>query len=97
MSRKKINPRRKPATQADVEKAKADAVEQSVTYAWAIMFTALRDKFGWGGVRLRRLWDRVNSLSESVSEGYIKVDDLVRTLRDEAGIVLKGDGETSGE
>ena len=88
-SKKKVNPRRIPATQADVDRAKREAVSQSVTYAWAIMFTALRDKFGWGGVRLRRLWDAINGLSDSIGQGYIKADDLVKTLRDEAGIVLK--------
>lgn len=87
--KKKVNPRKKPATQADVEKAKREAVSQSVTYAWAIMFTALRDKFGWGGVRLRRLWDAVNSLSDGIGQGYIDTEDLVETLRDEAGIILE--------
>lgn len=85
----RINPRRKPATQADVKKAKRDAIEQAVIYAWAIMFTALRDKFGWGGIRLRRLWDAVNGLSDGIGQGYIKAEDLIKTLKDEAGITLE--------
>lgn len=89
MSKKKINPRRRPATQADVNRAKNDAASQSITYAWAIMFTSLRDKFGFGGIRLRRLWDAVNDLSDSIARGYVKVDDLVEALRDEAGITLE--------
>lgn len=45
---KRVNPRRRPATQADVEKAKRDAQTEAVCMAWAIIFTALRDKEGWG-------------------------------------------------
>ena len=30
-----------------IEKSKTEAVGDAVEYAWAIMFTALRDKFGW--------------------------------------------------
>lgn len=86
---KKVNPRRRPATQADVDKAKAQAVQESVKFAWAIMFSAMRDEFGWGGVRLRRLWDRVNYISDSVEKGYVKVGDLIKALHDEAGIVLE--------
>lgn len=89
MSRKKINPRRKPATQADVEKAKADAVEQSVTYAWAIMFRAIRDEFGFGKIRLRRLWDKVNYISDSIEKGYININDVIKSLKDEDEIVLE--------
>ena len=44
MPKKKANPRRKPATQADVAKAKAQAQEQAVRLAWSIFFTVLRDK-----------------------------------------------------
>ena len=65
---KKVNPRRRPATQADVLKAKE----------------------GYGTKRLRRLWDEVNYLSESVSSGRVNIRDLAETLRDDAGITLAG-------
>lgn len=85
---KRVNPRRRPATQADVAKAKRDAQTEAVCMAWAIIFTALRDKDGWGKTRLRRLWDEVEYLSESINAGYVDVRDLIKTLEDEAGILL---------
>lgn len=85
---KRVNPHRKPATKADVEKAKREAENNAVDYAFAIMFSALRDKEGWGKVRLARLWREVNYLSDSVAKGYISINDLMTALEEEAGITL---------
>ena len=43
----KTNPRRRPATQADVERAKKNAQGEAISLAMTIMFTAL---LGQGGV-----------------------------------------------
>lgn len=93
MSKKRVNPRRRPVSAADVEKAKRSATQQAVEVAWAIMFTALRDKEGWGKVRLRRLWNEVEYLSESIRDGYVSAKDLMQALEDEAGIFLQGGKE----
>ena len=86
--RKRVNKRRKPATKADVEKAKREAENNAVDSAFAIMFSALRDKEGWGKVRLARLWREVNYLSDSVARGYVSINDLMTALEEEAGITL---------
>lgn len=93
MSKKRVNPRRRPVSAADVEKAKRNATREAVEVAWAIMFTALRDKEGWGKVRLRRLWNEVEYLSESIRDGYVSAKDLMQALEDEAGIFLRGGKE----
>ena len=54
----------------------------AITSAWAILFTALRDKEGFGYVRLRRVWDEVNYISDSIDKGYIDIDDLVNELKE---------------
>lgn len=74
--------------QADVNRAEKAARKDAVDYAFAIMFTVLRDKFDFDLDQLIRLWRCVNDLSDSISKGYVKVQDLLRTLDDEAGIVL---------
>lgn len=68
-------------------------MDEAVSYAWAIMFTVMRDKFGFGAVRLKRMWDEVNNLSDAISEGYVSVADLMETLESEAGITLTGGKE----
>lgn len=89
MTKKKTNPNKKPATMADVKKAKKMAQAEAVTIAIAIIFTVMRDKEGWGVKRLQRLWGEVNDLSDSVAQGYVKISDLLAVLEEEAGIILK--------
>lgn len=86
---KKVNPRRRPATQADVERAKKKAMEQSCKYAWAIMFTVLMDKENATPEILQRVWSEVDSLSEEVAEGRVSIADLIYTLKEESGIYLE--------
>lgn len=86
--KKKVNPRRRPATQADVEKAKRQAQTHAINMVWAVKNTALRDKEGFGYTRLRRVWDEVNYISDSIDKGYVKLDDLVNELA-EYGITLE--------
>lgn len=88
MKKKKVNPRRIPATKADVEKAKRQTQDIAITSAWAIFFSVLRDKEGFGYKRLRRVWDGVNYLSDSIGKGYVDIDDLVNELK-EYGITLE--------
>lgn len=86
---KKVNPRRRPATQADVARAKKEAMEQSCKYAWAIMFTVLVDKENATPEILQRVWAEVNSLADEVAEGRVSIADLICTLKEESGIILK--------
>ena len=86
--KRKVNPRRRPATEADVRKAKDAAVSVAIDAAWAIFFTVLRDKEGMENDQLRRIWDYVNDLSDSIAQGYVSVADLMKTLRGEAGLTI---------
>ena len=87
MSRK-TNPRRRPATMADVERAKQDAQAEAISYAMTIFFTVLCDKHRATDAELRQFWDEVNYLSESVARGYVSLADLRHTLRIERGIEI---------
>ena len=76
----------------DVNRAKAQARDEAIALVWAIMFTALRDKFGFGPVRLRRVWEACEYISDSIVRGYVKPKQLINELRD-AGIDLIDGGE----
>lgn len=84
MKRKKTNPRKQIATKADVNKAK----EKAITYAMLVFLFVMYDKEGWGRKRLRRVWDEVNDLSDSISKGYVSLKDIQITLEKEAGIII---------
>jgi hypothetical protein len=79
----------RPASVADVLKAKKDAQDRAINITWAIFFSVMRDKEGWGRTRLARLWSEIEDLSDSITKGYVSVNDLMNTLRDEIGINLK--------
>lgn len=87
--KKKVNPNKKPVTQADLKKAKNEAVSEAIETAWAIFFTALRDKEGFTTEDLQRLWGEVNDLSDSIVQGYVNVADLKNVLKQEEGLVFK--------
>ena len=60
MARKKINPRRRPATAADVKRAKDNAIGEATRLAIAIFLTVIVDKFNEGRVSVADLVDVLN-------------------------------------
>lgn len=88
MKKQRVNPNRRPATVADVQRAKRGAQDEAIKMTWSIFFTVMRDKEGYGVKRLQRLWGEVNELSDSIAKGYVNVTDLRKALMEEAGINL---------
>lgn len=89
MSKKTTNPRRLPVNQADLRKAKNNAISEAVKAAYAIIFTVLRDKEDFTTAQLDKVWREINELSDSIVKGYVKLGDLLLVLKEEAGIVIK--------
>lgn len=86
--KKKVNPRRRPATEADVKRAKASASDEAVKLAIAIFLTVLCDDFNFDKDQLQLAWERMDKLSESIKEHRVSAWDLVEVLREEYGIDL---------
>ena len=78
----KTNPRKRPASQADVNRAWEQGVNDGVTNATTIILTVLVDKFN-GADYIRDVWREVQKLSEEVGERRVSVTDLRRTLLEE--------------
>jgi hypothetical protein len=88
MKKKRTNPNRVPVTKADLNRAKKEATDESVGFAWAIFFSVMRDKEGYSRDDLQRLWGEVESLCDSITKGYVNIADLMNTLKEEDGIRL---------
>lgn len=86
MKKKRTNPMKIPATQADVDRALERGVRDGVRSASAIFLTVLCDKFS-GGDYVADVWAEINKLSEEVMEHRVSLKDLERVLEDEYGIV----------
>lgn len=76
---------------ADVRRETEKAKDRAIQYAMAVFLLTMYDKEGWGRKRLRRVWDNVNDLSDSIANGYVSIFDLTKALEDEAGIILLDD------
>lgn len=87
MSKKKVNPRRKPLTHADVKRAKQDAEGRALELAMAVFLTVLVDKFN-GAEYIQDVWKEVNKLSEEIAEGRVSLGDLKHVLSSEYNIIV---------
>ena len=86
---KKTNPRRKPCSVADLNRAKDKATREAAHLAMAIFLMVLKDDFDFTLEQVQHAWDRLDKLSEEVAEHRINASDLILTLRDEYGIDLR--------
>lgn len=83
--KKKPNPRRVPMTN---EERLRQEHARALTAAWSIFFTVLLDKEGYDLMRIKRVWQECEYLSESISAGRVNIADLRRVLIEEYGINL---------
>ena len=82
----KVNPRRRPATMADVNRAVERATNDALAASAAIFLTVLCDKESADAEIIQRVWQEMQELSQSIIDGYVSVADLKDTLRKEYGV-----------
>ena len=70
----------------EAEEARQLAAEQAFQRHWAISMRVLRDRFGWGGQRLRKLWDACLDYLKDMDGGLITAEEMLETLENEDGI-----------
>ena len=82
----KVNPRRRPATMADVNRAVEQATNDALAASAAIFLTVLCDKESADAEIIQRVWQEMQELSQSIIDGYVSVADLKDTLHKEYGV-----------
>lgn len=85
---KRTNPHKRPASQADVERARAQGRQQGVIDSAVIILTVLRDKEGFEIEDLKRLWSEIGDLSDSIVGGYATISDMKDVLKQEIGVLI---------
>lgn len=85
---KKVNPRRRPCSEADLNRAKNKAVEDAIQFVKTIFFTVLLDKYGWNKEQLAEFRDRYVGLSDEIEESRISYADLRQVLKAEYEIIV---------
>ncbi len=82
---KKKNPCRQ-LRESDIRRIKKEAADEAIRYATVIFLSVMRDNEGYGVKRLKRVYEGIEYLADSVSRGYVKLADLEKALKDEANI-----------
>lgn len=86
MRAKKPNPRKVPATQADVDKARKEGQTQGLDLAMTIFFTAALDKGFLKREQVPAFWDAALYVSGSIIDGYVNIFEEKKMLTEEYGI-----------
>ena len=74
--------------QSDVKRIKEEATNEGLKGALILIFTVMRDKEGYGIKRLKRLFNEITDLADSLKHGYVKMEDLEKVLFEEANITF---------
>ena len=82
MSNHKTNPRRIPATGADVKKAFHDGIGLGVNYAIKICLYILLDKHGAPPEKVQQLADEMEWLARHINDNKISWNDVDKVLKE---------------
>lgn len=77
---------------ATVEKAcmqtAKEAAEEAYKRQFAVMMRVMRDRFGFGRKRLRRLWNDCLEYIHDIDEGLLSTEEMLKCLKNQDGIVI---------
>lgn len=79
---------RQAVEKATLQMAK-EATEEAYTRQFAVMMRVMRDRFGFGKKRLRRLWDACLEYIHDIDEGLLNTEEMLACLKNEDGIVIR--------
>lgn len=86
MSREKLNPNRRPRTEADVRRARTEGFNAGMKGALVIMLFVLADKYGASAEQIQEFNRKFKYQAEVINENRASADDMVRVLMEEYGI-----------
>ena len=86
--KKKTNPRNRPVTMADVNRAKNEARAEALRRILYLILYILIDKHDASRNDIKQFAEEINYYCDSVREGRISWKDIERVVRDEYDIEL---------
>ena len=91
--RKKLNKETIQLTRKDYETLKGAERMNAANIINLIPLIILRDKFGFGKIRLERYLGYYQEAVESLNEGYLDLKDVERVMLEEVKIAFYEDGD----
>ena len=89
MAKVRVNPKRIPRTQADVDKAYDKGLTDGMICGLTVMLYVLHDKFGATDEQLKEFSDAFNYVIDSMQRGYVTETDLRVVVKEEYGTIIK--------
>ncbi|MDY3902434.1 hypothetical protein [Peptoniphilus sp.] len=65
------------------------AIDMASKWSMYAPMMVLRDFFGFGGQRLKRFYENLIEMYDSIDKDYLDLKDISETLKEEAGIDLE--------
>lgn len=85
----KLNPNRQVTmTYRELQKIQRDATIQAVRIGQLFPLMILRDKYGFAHKRLPEFQQHYHEMWDAYNKGYVDLEDMARTLQDEAGVLV---------
>lgn len=82
--KRRVNPRRRVMTQAEVNRAKKDVLRYANISSLIIAMMAAHDTFGFGPIRLSRLMERMIELYRDYDQDLFTLEEARQWLMDYA-------------
>ena len=89
MAAKKTNPKRLPATQYDVERARKEGRYEGFNGLMALFLWVRAEDFGDEDMDLHRLRDRIMFYAEEMNAGRLRLYDILSALKEEHAITME--------
>lgn len=64
------------------------AIREATNYSLAVPIMVLRDEFGFGEKRIDKFMTAYMELYNSISEGYLDLKDIIKTINEETGVKI---------
>lgn len=84
----KINPRRQPRTQADIDRAAKEAMNDAVQTQVALACLAVKDVFDPSEEQFRAFVEKYHIHAKAISDGDTKYLDYIQAMEDDYGLTL---------
>lgn len=88
MSSKKPNPRKRPATQADINRAKNEATTEAMRRMLYLMLYILIDKHQAPREDIKQFAEEFNYYADSIKQGYITWKDIEHVVKEEYEVCI---------
>ena len=84
----KINPRKIPKSQADVDRAEQNGRDLGLEFALNLVLYVLKDKHNAPNEDILQLRDEFMYVIDSVAHGYLSYSDIVRALKSDYDLAV---------